>query len=118
MSAEAMMEAEAMRIAAAHAMAQLHARHDLLLCPTVPQSAPLVDTPLHDPMRALWEEWAPWTFLFNLTRQPAISIPMGRNAAGLPRSVQLAAALYRDDAVLRGARAIERQAEPLSTPHI
>jgi aspartyl-tRNA(Asn)/glutamyl-tRNA(Gln) amidotransferase subunit A len=78
----------------------------------VPQSAPRVDAPVPDPLHALWTEWAPWTFLFNLTRQPAISVPMGRDANGLPRAVQLAAALYRDDLVLRGARAIERLGEP------
>jgi len=110
-SAEAMMEAEAMRIAAAHSMAHLHKTYDLLLCPTVPQPAPLVDAPLDDPLNALWTAWAPWTFLFNLTRQPAISVPLGLDAQGLPRSVQLAAALYRDDLVLRGARAIERQGQ-------
>jgi aspartyl-tRNA(Asn)/glutamyl-tRNA(Gln) amidotransferase subunit A len=32
---------------------------------------------------------------------------MGFGENGLPRSVQLAAALYRDDLVLRAARAIE-----------
>ena len=37
---------------------------------------------------------------------------MGLGARGLPRSVQLAAALYRDDLVLRAARVLER-AEPL-----
>jgi aspartyl-tRNA(Asn)/glutamyl-tRNA(Gln) amidotransferase subunit A len=56
----------------------------------------------------LWNDWAPWTFLFNLTRQPAISIPIGTNPAGLPRAVQFAAPLYRDDTALRVARTIER----------
>ena len=51
--------------------------------------------------------YAPWTFTFNLTRQPAISVPMGPRADGLPNSVQIAAAQYRDDLVLRAARAIE-----------
>jgi aspartyl-tRNA(Asn)/glutamyl-tRNA(Gln) amidotransferase subunit A len=61
-----------------------------------------------DPVHALWNDWAPWTFLFNLTRQPAISIPVGVNGAGLPRAVQIASALYRDDIALRAARAVER----------
>ena len=43
----------------------------------------------------------------NVTRQPAISLPMGRRADGLPNSVQIAAAQFRDDLVLRAARAIE-----------
>lgn len=113
MSAEALMEAEALRIAAAHIMARLHQSYDLIICPTVPQPAPLVDAPVDDPMEALWSQWAPWTFLFNLTRQPAITVPMGHDAAGLPRSVQLAAALYRDDLVLKAARVIERQGQPV-----
>jgi aspartyl-tRNA(Asn)/glutamyl-tRNA(Gln) amidotransferase subunit A len=58
-------------------------------------------------MEALWTNWAPWTFTFNVTRQPAITVPMGLGGNGLPRSVQLAAAQYRDDLVLRAARTLE-----------
>jgi aspartyl-tRNA(Asn)/glutamyl-tRNA(Gln) amidotransferase subunit A len=111
MTAIEFMEAEAMRLTAAHAMARLHQRFDIVLCPTVPQPAPLAEAKIEDPIEALWTQWAPWTFTFNLTRQPAISVPMGRDAAGLPRSVQVAAALYRDDLVLRAARSIERQSK-------
>jgi aspartyl-tRNA(Asn)/glutamyl-tRNA(Gln) amidotransferase subunit A len=107
MSAVEFMDAEAMRAAAGHAMARLHQRFDLLLCPTVPAGPPLADAPTVDPMRALWTAWAPWTFTFNLTRQPAISVPMGLREDGLPNSVQIAAAQFRDDLVLRAARAIE-----------
>jgi aspartyl-tRNA(Asn)/glutamyl-tRNA(Gln) amidotransferase subunit A len=105
------MDAEAMGIAAAHAMARLHQQYDLVLCPTVPAGPPLADAPTENPVESLWTKWAPWTFAFNLTRQPAITVPMGLGANGLPRSVQIAAALYRDDLVLRAARAIEL-AEP------
>ena len=49
--------------------------------------------------------------------QPAITIPMGFSPNGLPRSVQLAAALYRDDLVLRAARAIE-MAQPFPVPDL
>ena len=107
MTAIEFMDAEATRAAAAHAMARLHQRYDLLLCPTVPAGPPLADAPTVDPMRALWTAWAPWTFTFNLTRQPAISVPMGQRGDGLPNSVQIAAAQFRDDLVLRAARAIE-----------
>ena len=114
-SATTLMEAEAQRLATAHAMAELHQRFDLVLCPTVPGLAPLVDAPIGDPMEALWTNWAPWTFAFNLTRQPAIAVPMGFAANGLPRSVQIAAALYRDDLVLRAARTLE-VAQPFAMP--
>jgi len=102
-----MMEAEAMRVQAAHSMARLHQRYDLVLSPCVPNPAPRVDQPIGDPVEALWTRWAPWTFAWNLTRQPAISVPMGFTEQGLPRSVQLAAGLYRDDLVLRAARSLE-----------
>ncbi len=110
LAAADLLAAEAARVQAAHAMARLHLRYDLVLCPTVPGPPPLADAPLIDPARLLWEAWAPWTFAFNLTRQPAISVPMGPGSHGLPRSIQLAAALYRDDLVLRAARVIERVA--------
>ncbi len=101
---------EAQRLEAAHAMAELHLSYDLVLCPTVPGPPPLADAQTIDPVEALWTHWAPWTCLFNLTRQPAITIPVGLSQAGLPRSVQIAAALYRADLVLRAARVIEQAA--------
>jgi aspartyl-tRNA(Asn)/glutamyl-tRNA(Gln) amidotransferase subunit A len=110
LSAIAFMDAEAMRAAAGHAMAMLHQRFDLVLCPTVPGPPPLADAPTVDPVQALWTQWAPWTFAFNLTRQPAITVPMGLSDSGLPLSVQIVAAQYRDDLVLRAARAIEQAA--------
>jgi aspartyl-tRNA(Asn)/glutamyl-tRNA(Gln) amidotransferase subunit A len=114
-SAARLLELEGQRLAAAAAMAALHQRYDLLLCPTVPSLAPPIETPPADPLEALRTQWAPWTVLFNLTRQPAIAVPMGLAANGLPRSVQLAAALWRDDLVLRAARTLE-VAQPFASP--
>jgi aspartyl-tRNA(Asn)/glutamyl-tRNA(Gln) amidotransferase subunit A len=111
MTAIEFMEAEATRAQAGHAMALLHQRFDLALCPTVPAGPPLADAPTTDPVRALWTSWAPWTFAFNLTRQPAITVPLSLRSNGLPNSVQIAAAQFRDDLVLRAARVIEL-AEP------
>jgi aspartyl-tRNA(Asn)/glutamyl-tRNA(Gln) amidotransferase subunit A len=117
MSAIEFLDGDAMRLAAAHTMARFHQKYDLVLCPTVPSAAPMADAPAGDPMQALWTQWAPWTFAFNLTRQPAISVPMGFTAAGLPRAVQLAAPMYRDDIVLRAARTLE-VAQPFSMPDL
>lgn len=107
MTAVEFLDAESMRAAAGHAMARLHQRFDLVLCPTVPAGPPLADAALADPVTALHTEWAPWTFTFNITRQPAISVPLGTRENGLPNAVQLAAAQYRDDLVLRAARVLE-----------
>ncbi len=113
MTAAEFIDAESLRLSVAHAMARLHRSYDLVLCPSVPMRAPLADAPTTNPMDALWQQWAPWTFTFNLSRQPAISVPLSVDDIGLPRSVQIAAALYRDDLVLRAARAIESMSDPL-----
>ena len=107
MTAVEFMDGEALRAQVGHAMGQYHQRYDLLLCPTVPAGPPLADAPTDDPVRALNTAWAPWTYAFNLSRQPAITVPVGGRANGLPNAVQIAAAQFRDDLVLRAARAIE-----------
>ena len=107
-SGTAMMRAAAQQVRAGHAMARLHQAYDLVLCPAVPGPPPLAEGGTDDPVEALLTQWAPWTFAFNLTRQPAVSVPLGLGAGGLPRSVQVAAGVYRDDLALRAARVIER----------
>jgi aspartyl-tRNA(Asn)/glutamyl-tRNA(Gln) amidotransferase subunit A len=107
MTAIEYMDGEALRAQVGYMMGRYHQRYDLLLCPTVPAGPPLADAPTTDPVRSLNTAWAPWTFTFNLSRQPAITVPMGARANGLPNAVQIAAAQYRDDLVLRAARAIE-----------
>ena len=117
MSAVDFLGAEAMRIEAAHAAARFHQKYDLMLTACTPTAAFAADQPTLHPVQALWRDWAPWTFAFNLTRQPAISVPVGIDEHGMPRAVQLAAALYRDDLVFRAARALEVAAEiPLAQP--
>ena len=105
------LDSETLRAAAAHEMARLHQSFDVVLCPTVPAGPPLADAPTTNPMEALWTLWAPWTFTFNMTRQPAITVPLGRRSNGLPNAVQIVAAQYRDDLVLRAARLIEQAQE-------
>ncbi|MFL1462170.1 amidase family protein [Roseococcus sp. DSY-14] len=118
MTAAEFLGAEALRIEAAHAMAQFHAGFDLLLTPCTPTAAIAADQPTLHPQQALWRDWAPWTFLFNLSRQPAISVPVGLDSAGMPRAVQVAAALYRDDLALRGARALEAAVQAPAAPDL
>ena len=103
-----MLESDAQRSLAAHAMARFHRGYDLLLCPTVPAGPVAADAPTADPIGSLHTAWAPWTFTFNLTRQPAVTVPLGVGASGTPRSVQLAAAVHRDDLVFRAARVLEQ----------
>ena len=52
--------------------------------------------------------WCPFAYPFNMTRQPAASIPMGLDSQNLPLAVQLVAANGRDNLVLRTSRVLER----------
>jgi aspartyl-tRNA(Asn)/glutamyl-tRNA(Gln) amidotransferase subunit A len=117
MTAADFLGADLLRVECGHVMARFHQRYDLVLTACTPTAAFDADAPTIRPLESLWRDWAPWTFAFNLTRQPAISVPIGLDEQGMPRAVQVAAALYRDDLAFRGARAIERAASlPLADP--
>jgi aspartyl-tRNA(Asn)/glutamyl-tRNA(Gln) amidotransferase subunit A len=51
--------------------------------------------------------WSPFTYIFNLTGQPAISVPCGRTRAGLPVGLQIVGRRFADLTVLQAARAWE-----------
>ena len=52
--------------------------------------------------------WSPFTYIFNLTGQPAISVPCGRTRAGLPVGLQIVGRRFADITVLQAARAWEK----------
>ncbi len=52
-----------------------------------------------------WEEWAQFSYPFNLSQQPAASIPCGFTDTGLPVGFQLAGGKFDDVRVLRAANA-------------
>ena len=86
-------------------------RYDLLLSPTLPCAAFDVgrDTPPgHDARNIV--SWVYYTYPFNLTGQPAASIPAGFSAAGLPVGLQLVAGINREVDILRAAAALEEAA--------
>lgn len=80
---------------------------DLVLGPTVQVTAPTVDEVRADD-GSLQERLLRNTYLFNITGQPAVSLPCGTDSAGLPVGVQLAAARGRDARLLDLARAVEQ----------
>jgi aspartyl-tRNA(Asn)/glutamyl-tRNA(Gln) amidotransferase subunit A len=90
------------------AMQRFLAEHDLLVTPAtaVPAFATGINHPAGegDPR---WIDWAGFSFPFNLTQQPAIAVPAGFTADGLPVGLQIVGAKYADALVLRAARAFE-----------
>ena len=52
-------------------------------------------------------QWVPYTPPFNMSGQPAISLPLHWNDAGLPIGVQLVAAYGREDVLVRVAAQLE-----------
>jgi amidase len=88
---------------------------DLLLTPTLSQPPPVLGyfAPVPDPITAGARAtgYAAFTLPFNLTGQPAISLPLHWSAGGLPVGMQLVAAYGREDVLLRVASQVE-QARP------
>ncbi len=89
--------------------------HDLLLTPSLPLPAFAAGqvSPFKQDGHA-WVDWTPFTYPFNLSRNPACSIPCGF-ADGLPVGLQIVGRHYEDALVLRAARAYERE-HPIALP--
>jgi aspartyl-tRNA(Asn)/glutamyl-tRNA(Gln) amidotransferase subunit A len=66
---------------------------------------------------ARWSNWTPFTFPFNLTGQPAASVPCGLTPAGLPAGLQIVGDKYADALVLKACYAYER-ANPAPLPDV
>ncbi|CAM3274427.1 amidase [Mycobacterium intermedium] len=94
---------------------------DLLLTPTVSEPpVPLSDFE-SDPenpnaLNRRGGQFAAFTPPYNMSGQPAISLPLHRNADGLPIGVQLAAAYGREDVLIRVAAQLE-SAHPWASYH-
>jgi aspartyl-tRNA(Asn)/glutamyl-tRNA(Gln) amidotransferase subunit A len=86
----------------------LHQQYDLLVTPQLATTAFEVEheVPPGNGMRRWWE-WSPFTYPFNLTQQPAATVPCGFAANGLPVAMQMVGAKWNDAMVLRAARAYE-----------
>jgi aspartyl-tRNA(Asn)/glutamyl-tRNA(Gln) amidotransferase subunit A len=115
----ALAQANQQRAQVAVKMREFHRRYDLLLTPSL--SVPAFHTGLITPPTPAelltntaqfdWTWWTPFSYPFNLTQAPAISIPCGALGAGadqgLPISLQLVAPNHREDLCFLAAAAFE-----------
>ncbi|GAA2139699.1 amidase [Streptomyces synnematoformans] len=69
-----------------------------------------------DPRDLLWLAWSPASYPFNMTGQPAVSLPAGLTDAGLPAGVQLAGPVGADHAVLAAAHRLQTELGTLPPP--
>jgi len=94
-------------------MASWWAGHDLLLTPTVGAPPPelgwfTADGPEGEGRRVI--SFIPYTAQFNMTGQPAVTLPLHWTPGGLPVGVQLVAAYGREDLLVRVASQLEQVA--------
>jgi aspartyl-tRNA(Asn)/glutamyl-tRNA(Gln) amidotransferase subunit A len=86
---------------------------DVLAMPTVPTRAWTIDQAKEIGRPS---EWTRITRIFDLTGQPAISIPCGLDPDGLPIGLQFGGRMWDEAAVLRAARAYELVRGPFPLP--
>src|SRR5574343_477658 len=99
-------------------MRQFMQRYDLLVTPSVAvpafEARPAGTVPM-DPQAMLG--WTPFSYPFNLTQQPAITVPCGLTSKGLPMGLQIVGPMFGDALVLRAARAFE-SVHPVPRPRM
>jgi aspartyl-tRNA(Asn)/glutamyl-tRNA(Gln) amidotransferase subunit A len=106
------LEATATRAVLGRTMGEFHEHYDLLVTPTLPITA--FDAGVEVPPGSAatrWTGWTPFTYPFNMTQQPAATVPCGFTAAGLPVGLQVVGPRHADARVLAACAAFE-QARP------
>jgi aspartyl-tRNA(Asn)/glutamyl-tRNA(Gln) amidotransferase subunit A len=100
--AEALARARDARDAVQRSIEMVLEQVDVLVMPTVPVVAPRIDGPI-DGMRILQNTWA-----FNAARVPALTVPCGSGADGLPVGLQIVAAPFAEARLLAVGTLVER----------
>jgi aspartyl-tRNA(Asn)/glutamyl-tRNA(Gln) amidotransferase subunit A len=99
-------------------MNRFHESYDLLVTPTLPLAAFEAGKEVSNLLKEKrWTDWSPFSYPFNLTQQPAATVPCGLTKKGLPVGLHIVGPRYADALVLRAARAFE-STQPDRTPPI
>jgi aspartyl-tRNA(Asn)/glutamyl-tRNA(Gln) amidotransferase subunit A len=107
-SASDYLDATAVRMELGQLMGRFHQTYDVLVTPTLPLPAFAAgrDVPEDWPSPD-WTSWASYSYPFNLTQQPALSVPCGFTSAGLPIGLQIVGARHTDALVLSVGQAYQ-----------
>ncbi len=90
-----------------HQLRQLFTAIDALVLPATPFPATRIDE--SDPVALSRGNLTRFTRLFNLTGSPAIVLPCGRTAAGLPIGLQIVGPHWQEEKIMQVARAYEAE---------
>lgn len=85
----------------------LFKQYDLILCPTAPTTAPRLGAYRGNTLAMYQSDL--FTIPANLTGCPAISVPFGKDAEGLPIGLQLMGRSFSETVLFQGASALERE---------
>ncbi|MDH2298334.1 amidase [Cobetia sp. 29-18-1] len=98
-------------------MQSFHEQWDLLVTPTLPIS-PFAAGHNVPPGKkyADWMDWTPFSYPFNLTQQPAASLPCGLDDNGLPVGLHLVGGKFQDMKVMHAAMLLEEMLPGLVYP--
>ncbi len=90
-------------------MREFMENYDLLVTPTLPIPAFEAGrlAPDDPDNTGKWVNWTPFSYPFNLTQQPAASVPCGFTADGLPAGLHIVGRMFDDRTVLRAAHAYQ-----------
>ena len=91
-------------------MRQFMESYDLLVTPTLPIPAFEAGklSPADIDGNGKWVNWTPFSYPFNLTQQPAASVPCGFTSGGLPAGLHIVGRMFDDRTVLRASHAYEQ----------
>lgn len=119
-SAADYLDATAARMDLGLRMGRFHQTYDLLLTPTLPLPAFPAGQDVPDGWHSPdWTSWTPYTYPFNLSQQPALTVPCGFTSAGLPIGLQVVGPRHSDSLVLRVGQAYQSATDwHLKTPKV
>ena len=99
-------------------MRAFHEKYDLIVTPTLAVTAFEAGKLTPPGYGDDWTAWTPFTYPFNLTGQPAATVPCGLVGGDKPVGLQIAGAMYQDHLVLRAAQAYFETQPPARHPEL